>query len=72
MAVLHPLCLVGIGAACGCGLVTFGVLALEVTDLVAPGRVEQPVVWADRDHVEVPSRSASTKPQPRQPRSPLG
>jgi hypothetical protein len=42
------LCLVGIGAASGCALVMLGVLVLEVTDLVAAGRVEQPVVWPDR------------------------
>jgi hypothetical protein len=48
MGVLHPLCLIGIGAASGYALVTFGMLALEVSDLVAAGRVEQPVVWPDR------------------------
>jgi glycosyltransferase involved in cell wall biosynthesis len=46
-SVLHPLLLVGEGAAGGYALVTAALLVREVVDVLAAGRVEQPVVWPD-------------------------
>jgi hypothetical protein len=44
---LHPLLLVGEGAAGGYALVTAALLVRELVDVIAAGRVVQPVLWPD-------------------------
>jgi hypothetical protein len=46
-AVVHPLLLVAEGAAGGYALVTAALLMREIVDVLAAGRVEQPVLWPD-------------------------